>query len=151
MASVLHPSMEVTLYCDGASRGNPGKASCGFVLIDTETGNELLRQGTYLGEKTNNQAEYTGLLLGIRRAKEYQPVKIHCFLDSELVTKQMKGEYKIKNPEMKRLHDLVVEEMEGENVDFQHVLRHLNSLADAMANHALEKGKKIGDTFIFRS
>lgn len=146
-----HPPKEITVYCDGASRGNPGIASCGFVMRDTITGQEILKQGTYLGEKTNNQAEYTGLLLAIRRAKEYKPLVIHCFLDSELVTKQMRGEYKVKNSEMKRLHDLVVEEMKDVEVDFSHVLRHLNSEADAMANYAIEKGSKVGDTFIFRS
>lgn len=142
---------EITLYCDGASKGNPGRASCGFVLSDTKTGKEILKQGTYLGEKTNNQAEYTGLLLALRRAKEFEPQKIHCYLDSELVTKQMKGEYKIKNSEMKRLHDLVVEETKDAEVEFSHVLRHLNSAADAMANYAIEKGSKVGDSFIFRS
>ena len=151
MAQVKQSSNEITLYCDGASKGNPGRASCGFVLTETLTGREILKQGTYLGEKTNNQAEYTGLLLAIRRAKEYHPSQIHCFLDSELVTKQMRGEYKIKNAEMKRLHDLVKEEMKDVAVDFSHVLRHLNSEADTMANYAIEKGVKVGDSFIFRS
>lgn len=151
MALKSRSIQDVTLYCDGASKGNPGPASCGFVLMDSTTGQELLRQGTYLGEKTNNQAEYSGLLLAIRRAKEYAPKKIQCYLDSELVTKQMRGEYKIKNSEMKRLHDLVVGEASTLDITFSHILRHLNTVADSMANYAIDKGRAVGDSFIFRA
>lgn len=140
---------ELDVYSDGASRGNPGKASCGFVIFLSKSKQQLLRQGTYLGKKTNNQAEYAGVILAIRKAKEYQPKKIHCYLDSELIVKQLHGIYKVKDIEMKRLFALVVAEMSETEIEFTHILRAYNKEADAMANLALDKGEKEGDTFLY--
>ena len=94
---------EVLLFTDGASRGNPGEAGIGFVIRDTH--GKVLYAGTkYLGITTNNVAEWNGLLVGLRKVRELGISKVRCFLDSELVVKQMKGEYKVKHPEMKALH-----------------------------------------------
>lgn len=143
--------MKLAIYTDGASRGNPGKASCGFVFYDEQTGGVLLKQGTYLGEKTNNQAEYAALILALKKATEFKPETISCYLDSQLVVKQLLGEYKVKDPEMKRLWNIVKEYERHMHIQFTHVLRHLNKEADAMANEALDRGTMPGETFLYSS
>lgn len=143
--------MKLAIYTDGASRGNPGKASCGFVFYDAYTQELLLKQGTYLGEKTNNQAEYAALILALKKASEYAPEEIECYLDSELVVKQLLGEYKVKDPEMKRLWTIVKEYETSCTIHFTHILRQYNKVADAMANEALDRGSMPGETFLYSS
>lgn len=129
--------MEVTIYTDGGSRGNPGPAAIGGVIENTE--GPLEEFSTYIGEATNNQAEYMALLSGMERAAKHTDVDLICILDSELVVKQMRGEYKIKSPHLKKLVQQA-QALEGKfrTVTYQHTLREGNARADALVNRALD-------------
>ena len=131
--------MTYTLYTDGGSRGNPGHAAIGGVLRD-EHGTEVDRFSTYVGIQTNNEAEYAALIEGLRRAQTSAPTALHCFLDSELVVKQLNGEYRIKQEHLRELAMSVrtLTESLGE-VTFSHVRREQNTEADALVNEALDE------------
>ncbi|HEV2459734.1 MAG TPA: ribonuclease HI family protein, partial [Ktedonobacterales bacterium] len=94
----------LVLYTDGASRGNPGRAAAGIVLAD-EHGTALVRDATYLGVLTNNQAEYRALILGLRAAARYNPSAVRVYMDSELVVRQMRGEYRVKHELLRPLYE----------------------------------------------
>ncbi|MDH3996780.1 MAG: ribonuclease HI family protein, partial [Desulfobulbaceae bacterium] len=87
------------LYSDGASRGNPGEAGAGIAILD-EQGNELVATGEYLGQCTNNEAEYRALLFGLAKCKEFGRGRIKTHLDSELIVKQILGQYRVKHPNL---------------------------------------------------
>lgn len=128
----------LVLRTDGASRGNPGPAAAG-VVIETEAG-ELVAQGRhYLGEMTNNQAEYRALILGLKALRHKRPSAVTVKLDSELVVNQMKGSYRVRDegllPLFADARALVAALPE---VRFAHVPRAENHLADALANEALD-------------
>ncbi len=127
------------MYSDGGARGNPGPAGIG-VLIKDETGQVIAKIAKYLGELTNNQAEYKALIAGLTKAKELGIKHLKCYLDSELVVKQLKREYKIKN---KDLAPLFLEaynlSLSFTSLEFIHVMRENNSEADALVNQALDK------------
>lgn len=127
------------LFTDGGSRGNPGPGAYGYVLFDS-AGNLQEKRGKYLGIVTNNQAEYEGLLAGIVAAREHKVTSLSCFLDSELVVKQLNGEYKIKD---KNLKEKALQIMKIKNdlgaVTFTHIPRAKNSVADKLVNEALDK------------
>ena len=130
--------MQVTIYTDGGARGNPGPAAIGGV-IENEDG-PLEEFSTYIGEATNNQAEYRALLSGMERAAKHTDVDLICVLDSELVVKQMRGEYKIKSPELRKLaHQAQALEDRFRTVAYQHTLREGNKRADALVNQALDR------------
>ncbi len=127
------------IYTDGASRGNPGRAGIGVVLCDTRQ-NILAEIGEYIGEATNNVAEYRALIRGLERALEYPPVEVEVFCDSELVVKQMNGQYKVKAPSILPLY----EEARGlvarlPKWKIRHIRREKNVLADALANKAIDE------------
>ena len=126
------------IYADGASRGNPGAAAAAAILLDA-SGSELGRSQTYLGTDTNNAAEYQGLRLGLLLADQLGKRRIACRLDSELVVKQMRGEYRIRNPRLRAIAQ-TVKELCGrfELVEFVHVPRAGNAVADGLANAAIE-------------
>ncbi len=130
---------EITIFTDGGSRGNPGQSASGFVLFDQN--NEIIEKGgEYLGITTNNQAEYQAVKLALERAKTYQPRKINFFIDSELVVKQMNGQYRIKNRDLWPIHSDIKRLMVGfESVTFSHVRREHNKLADAEVNRILDE------------
>lgn len=136
---------KLTLYTDGGSRGNPGPAAAGVVVLDDQ-GQVLKTANRYLGETTNNQAEYRALLLGFETIKKLNPVDstkdiyLEVFMDSELIVKQMKGEYKVKAPDLQPLF-LEVHNLSGQfgKVSFTHVRREKNSQADALVNQALDR------------
>ena len=127
----------VVLYTDGGARGNPGPAGIGVVIKrDKETVEEF---GAYIGEATNNQAEYSALLAGLERATKYTDTELHCILDSELVVKQLKGEYKVKSDQLKKLvHQVRSLEQRFKQVTYEHTLRAGNKRADALVNQALD-------------
>ena len=100
--------MKVSVHTDGACRGNPGPAGAGVVITDSR-GNILRRLKSFLGEATNNVAEYCALIIGLREAKRLGATKVICCTDSELLEKQLNGEYKIKNA---RLRTLSIEAMQ---------------------------------------
>ena len=135
------------LYSDGGARGNPGPAGAGFVIKDDQ-GAVLMKQAVFLGEKTNNQAEYYGLLKAVIAAKK-MGTHLLCHLDSQLVVKQMQGEYKIKDATLKLMAEEIRNQTHGLEVEYVHIRRELNGEADEMANLAMDRGKTPGDTFTF--
>lgn len=127
------------VWTDGASRGNPGHASIGVVLKD-EAGNVLHEGKLYLGQATNNVAEYRALIYGLQVAIPFDPDRLEVYADSELMIKQMRGEYRVKNPELEKLYyqaQLAARELR--EVKYTHVRRELNKEADALANQALDE------------
>jgi len=128
-------------YTDGGARGNPGPAGIGVVLQNKD-GDVVGEWSEFLGVATNNQAEYRALLLALKQAVALGVIELECRLDSELVVKQLKGEYKIKNSELKLLN----EQAKGlisqlKDVSFKHIPRELNKRADQLANQAMDRGK----------
>ncbi len=131
------------LYADGGARGNPGPSGAGLVLLD-ETKTVVLEIDKYLGNMTNNEAEYTALLLGLSYAKIKNVKNLSCLLDSELVVKQLKGEYKVKMPHLFELYSKVKGlEKDFENITYTHIPRAENSHADMLVNKALDAATKI--------
>jgi ribonuclease HI len=128
----------VVVHTDGASRGNPGPAGAGWVL--TSPAGELLKQGgAFLGRKTNNEAEYEAVIHALRVARELGADEVALHSDSELLIKQLNGEYQVKNPRIAVLHAKAREGMRGfRQVIAKHVRREFNSAADAMANEAID-------------
>jgi len=135
----------LTIQFDGGSRGNPGPAACG-VVITTADGITLAALGKYLGRATNNVAEYTGLITGLQEAQKLGAKKLIIRGDSELVIKQMRGEYRVKNPDMKTLYDRA-QTLAGEfaSVQYTHNLRHHNEIADRLANKAMDRKADVSD------
>lgn len=129
----------LTLQFDGGSRGNPGPAGIG-VVISAADGTPLVTLGRFIGRATNNVAEYTALITALEQARKLGAKKIIVRGDSELVIRQMRGEYRVKNPDMKTLHArasaLVGEFAEAQ---IEHNLRHKNELADKLANLAMDR------------
>lgn len=132
-------SETLTIHTDGASRGNPGAAAFAYVIA--RAGESPIEEGGCLGELTNNQAEYTALVRALEHALRLGPdhrLLVHA--DSELMVKQMRGEYKVKNAELRdfyeRARDLAAKFTGG--VSFTHVRRELNKRADALCNEALD-------------
>lgn len=126
------------LYCDGGSRGNPGKSACAYFVFEDE---KLLTFGCkYLGIQTNNYAEYNGLLLGLTSViKEFKPDSLEVYLDSELVVKQINGLYKVENEVLKTLKGKIEEKkFLIANLKIIHVLREQNKFADKLVNICLD-------------
>ncbi len=132
----------VQLFTDGASRGNPGDAGAGVAIFD-EQGNELVGTGRYLGHCTNNEAEYRALLLGLAKCAEFGSGKLNIHLDSELIVKQVRGEYKVKHPNLKPLFQEAIKKLSGfAAFSITHVRREKNRRADQLANLAIDNHKK---------
>jgi len=134
-----------TLYTDGGSRGNPGPAGIGIVLL-RENGDVCCAGGRFLGECTNNVAEYRALIWGLKTAVNCGVTDLLVRADSELVVKQMRGEYRCKHPGLQplfaRAKDLA---RELESVRYEHVRRELNTHADELANAAMDQKCDVGD------
>jgi ribonuclease HI len=129
---------EIKFYGDGGSRGNPGPAACGFVLMDME--DKILETGgEFMGITTNNQAEYHSLEMGLQLAGELGAKKVHAYMDSMLVVNQLKGIYKVRSmdlmPRFKNIQSLAKQFTE---VNYTHVPRALNTIADAEVNRILD-------------
>jgi ribonuclease HI len=132
----------VHLYTDGASRGNPGEAGAGVAILD-EQGNELVATGEYLGQCTNNEAEYRALLLGLAKCKELGQGRIKTHLDSELIVKQIRGQYRVKHPNLIPLFQETMQRLSGfASFNITHVRRENNSRADQLANQAIDNQEK---------
>ncbi len=131
--------MNLTIYSDGGARGNPGPAGIGVVLFDDKK-NIVAKISRYIGETTNNQAEYQALLAGLEKAHEIKATKVKCYLDSELVVKQLNGEYKVKDQFLAQ-HFLKIWNLKKKflNITFQHIPREKNKLADQLVNQAIDK------------
>lgn len=134
-----------TLYTDGGSRGNPGPGGIGIVLL-RESGDVCCSGGRFLGECTNNVAEYEALIWGIQTAVECGVTDLLVRADSELVVKQMRGEYRVKHPGLQPLYARAKEAARGlTTVRYEHVRREQNKLADELANAAMDSRCDVGD------
>ena len=130
--------MRVVVHVDGGARGNPGPAAAAAV-VSTPEGEGLDEAAETLGTATNNVAEYRGLLLGLLRAKELGATEVEVVNDSELVAKQVNGQYKVKHPDMKPLHAAATEVLgEFARWEMRSVPRAQNAHADALVNRALD-------------
>ena len=130
--------LALQLFTDGASRGNPGQAGAGIAIFDEE-GNELVGTGQYLGQCTNNEAEYRALLFGLAKCGEFGRGRLKVHLDSELIVKQIRGEYRVKHPNLKPLFQEAMQKLsEFSSFSVTHVRREKNSRADELANQAID-------------
>ncbi len=139
-SSFEHPPHYLIAYTDGGARGNPGPAGYGVVIQD-EAGQKVASLSQYLGHQTNNVAEYQGLIGALEYAVGHRPKALKVVSDSELLVKQIKGEYKVKNPTLQDLHGRakqLIRQLEWFSI--QHVLRGKNAEADRLANEAMDKG-----------
>ena len=137
-------SKHLTLYSDGGARGNPGPAAAAC-LITAENGQVLMAKSTYIGLRTNNQAEYEALIMALEAALSLGAEEVTCYLDSELVTKQLRGEYAVKNPELQQLWNKTYTlRKQFKSTNFKSVPRTNNQIqkADKLVNEALDKEAK---------
>ncbi|MFF4114231.1 bifunctional RNase H/acid phosphatase [Streptomyces sp. NPDC001714] len=134
---------EFIVEADGGSRGNPGPAGYGAVVVDAATGETLTEAAEYLGVVTNNVAEYRGLLAGLRAARDLDPsATVHVRMDSKLVIEQMSGRWKIKHPDMKPLAAEAARIFPPGQVTYEWIPREQNKHADRLANEAMDAGKR---------
>jgi ribonuclease HI len=140
---MAHPH-KLIVETDGAARGNPGLAGAGVIVKD-EHGRRLETIGKFLGVTTNNQAEYRALIEGLQAAARHQPECVTVRMDSELVVRQMNGQYRVRHPELLPLYAQAVElAMALPNVTFQYVPRDQNFGADQVANVAIDsRGRRV--------
>jgi probable phosphoglycerate mutase len=133
----------LTLHFDGGSRGNPGPAGCGSVVA-AEDGTPLAAVGKFLGTMTNNQAEYHGLINALEKAAELGGKQVLVIGDSELVIKQMKGQYRVKNEKLKPLYQRALDAAaKFEKVQYDHARRDKNQMADGLANKAMDAKRDV--------
>jgi ribonuclease HI len=131
----------LTLYVDGASRGNPGPAAYGALLLDEE-GNTIAELSEFLGQATNNVAEYQGLIAGLTKALEYTPEEVTVKSDSQLLTHQLLLKYRVKDPKLIPLFDQAKALISRfPRIHIMHIPREENRQADILANNALERQK----------
>lgn len=127
------------VYSDGAARGNPGPSGAGAVLVEP-SGQVVDRIGKYLGIQTNNYAEYMGLLIGLRRARELGVSEVEVFADSELMIRQLGGRYQVKSPSLRPLYEEARQLLNDfTRVKLVHVPREMNAAADEMSNRAIDE------------
>lgn len=137
-----------TMHIDGASRNNPGPSGAGLCLMrQNET---VCEQGFFLGHRTNNQAEYFALLIGLFFVHEFMDKKdkLIVYSDSLLLVRQMNRIYKISNPLLKKMQHLAYEMLQGYNVKFCHVYREFNVRADFLANRGIDKHVPLPKRFL---
>ena len=133
--------MKLVVHVDGGARGNPGPAAAGAV-ISTPDGDVIADAAEAIGVATNNVAEYRGLLLGLRKARELGASEVEVVNDSELVAKQVNGVYKVKHPDMKPLHAAALQALRDfERWSIRSVPRAENAGADALVNQALDAAR----------
>jgi probable phosphoglycerate mutase len=143
---------EFIVEADGGSRGNPGPAGYGCVVVDAETGETLVEAAEYLGVVTNNVAEYRGLLAGLRAARDLDPsATVRVRMDSKLVVEQMSGRWKIKHPDMKPLAAEALRVFPPGHVTYEWIPREQNKHADRLANEAMDGGAAEGAYVVHRA
>jgi ribonuclease HI len=129
---------KIIVHTDGGSRNNPGPSGIGVVFSD-DKGKVLETHKEYIGEATNNVAEYKALIEALRILKKFGAKDIEIRLDSELVVKQMRGEYKVKEPALRELNIQAKELAFFKGIVFRHIPREENKLADKLVNEALDE------------
>lgn len=133
------PATRTRLFTDGAARGNPGPAGAGAVLLSPE-GHVVAKVGKFLGDTTNNVAEYTGLILGLKRARAMGIKELDVLSDSELMVKQLSGEYAVKAEHLRPLFEEARALLRAfPDAKLRHIPREENALADAMSNRAIDE------------
>ena len=131
----------VTVFCDGGSRGNPGPAAIGAVVLDTRSdpAQVLDSVSECIGVATNNVAEYKALIAGLRAAQKFSPLEVKVRADSELLIRQLEGRYRVKNAGLQLLHREAASLLSTfPKFELQHVRREFNTEADALVNAALD-------------
>ena len=137
---------EIVIHIDGGSRGNPGPAAAAFILADA-AGVELCAKAFFLGQKTNNVAEYTAITKGLEAAKQIGAKRLTVFSDSQLVVKQVNGEYRVKSEQIRPLFRQTINLLnEFEYWQVQFISREKNKEADRLVNRALNLGQDVADT-----
>ena len=132
----------ISAHCDGGARGNPGPAGFG-ALIQDANGNVLAELSEFLGIRTNNYAEYSGLLASLQYALDHHHPRLRVVSDSELMVKQIQGKYKVNSPDLKPLWQEAKNRIAKlEAFEISHALRHKNKDADRLANEAMDRGMK---------
>ncbi|MEI7452398.1 MAG: ribonuclease HI family protein [Candidatus Falkowbacteria bacterium] len=131
------------IYTDGGSRGNPGPAGIGAVLYD-EDKKVIAEIAEFLGVATNNQAEYKAVIAAFKKAKELGGEELDFYLDSELVVKQLRREYKVKHPDLAPLFlEIYTLSLSFKKITYTHIRREFNKAADKLANIAMDEGMGI--------
>jgi ribonuclease HI len=132
----------INAHCDGGARGNPGPAGYG-ALIQNHEGKVIAELSEFLGMRTNNYAEYSGLLGCLQYALDHHHPRVRVVSDSELMVKQIQGKYQVKSPDLKPLYDEAKRRIAKlEAFEITHALRHKNKDADRLANEAMDRGMK---------
>lgn len=150
--SIKRINEEWFIYIDGASRGNPGPSGSGIKILKGKE--PISKHYLFLGKKTNNQAEYLSLVLALLYLKKISQKiddkisKVNIISDSELLIKQMNGEYKVKNESLSIMYQFIKALLDGLNYKFIHVTRDKNTEADALANKAIDTKHKIPDSLL---
>ena len=135
---LIAPMTNTQLFSDGGARGNPGPAGCGWTL--QKEGTEIACGKKFLGVTTNNVAEYTGLIEGLRHAINTRETNLHCFLDSLLIVEQIRGAYKVKSQKLKPLFmEIQALIRQFDTISFDHIPREQNKRADELANEAMDE------------
>jgi ribonuclease HI len=130
-----------TAHVDGGARGNPGPSGYGVSIQDAQ-GKPVAELSEYLGRHTNNYAEYQGLIASLRYAAENQIAALKVVSDSELMVRQMKGIYKVRHPELRKLYDEAQQLVRKlKYFEIRHALREHNQIADRLANEAMDRGR----------
>ena len=126
------------MFTDGGSRGNPGVSGCGFVIY-SQSMEVVFKGSARLPDCTNNQAEYMGLLYGLKQATNLRIKNLHCFMDSLLIVQQCAGKFQVKDRKLAKLREEVRKEIAKlDEFQIRHVLRDQNRVADALANEAMD-------------
>ncbi len=136
------------LFIDGASRNNPGPSGIGFSLLNGDK--VVCEQGFFIGTKTNNQAEYTALLIGIFFAKEFMKPsdKLAVYSDSQLLVRQMNRQYRVRDAQLQKLQMIALELLQGYHHSFCHIYREQNTRADELANRGVDKKTPLPKKFV---
>jgi ribonuclease HI len=133
--------MDLRIHIDGGSRGNPGPGAAAVVLFDAKTGQLLHEAGYFLGQCTNNVAEYQGLVRALEVGRALRGQALHIFSDSELMVRQVNGQYKVKSADLQPLFARAMTLLDGfPKWKMEHVLRRRNARADELANRAIDRG-----------
>jgi ribonuclease HI len=132
----------INAHCDGGARGNPGPAGYG-ALIQTDDGTVIAELSEFLGMRTNNYAEYSGLLGCLQYALDHNHPRLRVVSDSELMVKQIQGKYQVKSPDLKPLYEEAKRRIAKlQSFEISHALRHKNKDADRLANEAMDRGMR---------
>lgn len=141
----IHAKDNLALFIDGAARGNPGPSGIGIYLTQNNT--DLIKKGFFIGVKTNNQAEYLALLVGLLYSRKYITAEKHIdiYTDSQLLVRQLLGEYRVKNPMLLKLFRQVQIVLNDLNYKICHIFREKNKQADKLANDGIDKQHDLPD------